>query len=91
MPDIDVVLGADARLFYDSVATSVEREQIDAIITRICAAPDVDHETRFPFHSVPRRENGMIYNDGRYWIIYDVVNAWTIEIIGIGTVAEPKS
>lgn len=90
MPDIDAVLGADARRFRDDVATAAEREQIDAIITRICASPDVDYETRFPFSPIPRRSNGMIYNDGRFWIIYDMLNAWTIEILGIGTVGTPQ-
>ncbi|HYM15886.1 MAG TPA: hypothetical protein VEZ14_10020 [Dehalococcoidia bacterium] len=87
MPDVDALFSADARRFYNLTATPNERTRIDAIITRICASPDVDYETRFPFGSIPRRPDGVIYNDGRFWIIYDVLNAWTIEIIGIGTVA----
>ena len=83
MPDVDVLLRPEARFFYHEVATPVERQTIDSIIAVICANPGVDEAIRF---STARGET--LYNDATFWILYRALNSWTIEILGIGTVAD---
>jgi len=90
MPDIDAVFQDAPRDFYDHVATSEERRQLDAIIVRLCAQPALDGETRFRFGLGDDEPEGRMYNDGRYWIIYHMINDWTLEILGIGTVGTPE-
>ena len=83
MPDVDVLLRPEARSFYHEVATPVERQTIDSILTVICANPAVDEAIRF---STTRGDT--LYNDGTFWILYRALNNWTIEILGIGTVRD---
>ncbi|HEY8173595.1 MAG TPA: hypothetical protein VIH21_10965 [Dehalococcoidia bacterium] len=87
MPDIDVVLLEHARRFYDDAATHEEREQINQAIARLCQSPAIDNLLTHPFeaHSA---ETTAIYLDGSTWIIYVMMNAWTIGVIGIGTVED---
>ncbi len=83
MPDVDVLLRPEARFFYHEVATPVERQPIDSIISVIWANPGVDEAIRF---STARGET--LYNDGAFWVLYRALNNWTIEVLGIGTVTD---
>lgn len=83
MPDVDVLLRQEARSFYHEVATPVERQTIDSIISVIRDNPGVDEAVGFSTAS-----GETLYNDGTFWILYRALNNWTIEIIGIGTVAD---
>ena len=49
MADVDAVLLPSARVFYEEIATDVERAHLDDVITLIRLNPDPDGELIFPF------------------------------------------
>jgi|CXWL01.1.fsa_nt_gi hypothetical protein len=80
MADIDVVLQRGAREFYDDVATSAERLLINRALADLCEDPAPDDRTKF---TLPE---SILYTDQRIWILYEMLNAFTISVRGIGTV-----
>ena len=80
MADIDVVLQSGAREFYDDVATATERSLINQALADLSENPSPDGRTK---HRLPA---SMLYRDQRLWILYEMLNAFTISVLGIGTV-----
>ncbi len=80
MPDIDVVLQRGAREFYNNSATSTERLLIDRTLADLCEDPVPDDRTKFQL------SESMLFMDQRIWVLYEMLNAFTISVIGIGTV-----
>jgi hypothetical protein len=83
MPDVDVVFRRTARDFYDNTATAAERLKVNAIIVELCRSPEVDEVRKYRMQS-----GDVLYHDGTFWILYRALNNWTIEVLGIGTVAD---
>lgn len=88
MPSIDVVLQPAARRFADEVASSTERARIKFILDSIAIDPSVDERTKFMLQT---GRDVRMYHDGAYWIIYTMLNDWTMSVIGIGTVLDPSN
>jgi hypothetical protein len=85
MADIDVLFLPEARFFYEEEATAEERLRFNRIIEQLREAPEADDKTRFTLYSgTPER---ILYHDGSLWVIYEMLNAWTLRVIGLGTVA----
>lgn len=80
MVDIDVVLQRGAREFYDEEATSAERLLINRALVDLCEDPKPDDRTKF------RLPESMLSTDQRIWILYVMLNPFTISVRGIGTV-----
>ncbi|TAK67693.1 MAG: hypothetical protein EPO22_02665 [Dehalococcoidia bacterium] len=91
MADIDAVLLHGARLFYEEIATKTERNRIDDIVLVLREHPEIDDELIFPFNLGLPGVDGRIYYDGWCWIIYRMLNNWTIAILNIGFEEEPPS
>ena len=91
MPDVDALLSPAARYFVDEVATPAERQRIEEIIDTICYAPASDDVLRFPIDVGTGPSGGILYHDGRFWLLYRMTNAWTLEVIGMGTVEDVTS
>ncbi len=66
---------------YDA-ASAGEQDELDRIITNICADPRVDDEVKFVFPVPPVMLT--IYSDMRFWVVYHQLNNWTISIVNIG-------
>ena len=84
MADVDAVLLPFARVFYEEIATDLERAHLDDVITLIRLNPDPDGELIFPFDLGLRDTSGMIYYDGWVWVIFRRLNNWTLAILNIG-------
>jgi hypothetical protein len=81
--DVDAVLQPSARTFYEEIATDAERAHIDDAIALIRLDHLPDNELKFPFNAgLPTA--AYIYYDGLIWIIYRLLNNWTISILNIG-------
>ena len=83
MADVDVLIHPPARRFYEEELTRPEQRQVDDIITLITLTPELDGELIFPF-AMPDGEPGRIYYDGWFWVIFRMLNAWTVSIYNIG-------
>lgn len=84
MPDIDVLLQTPARLFYEEIATRRERGRLDDIIHLLRMDPGVDDDLRFHYDLGERVPGGRIFYDGEFWVVYHMLNNWTISILNIG-------
>jgi hypothetical protein len=84
MPDIDVLLQAPARQFYEEIATPTERARLDDIIYLLRLDPGVDGELRFTYDLEAPEAGGRIFYDGFFWLVYRMLNNWTMSILNIG-------
>ena len=91
MADIDAVLQRGAREFYKEITTQAERNRIDAIILLLRESPAIDDELKFGFDLGLPGVEGVIYYDDRCWVIYRMLNNWTIAVLNIGFEEEPPS
>ena len=82
MSDVDAVLFPEARDVYEQQSVT-DQAEIDAVILRICADPATDDVVTFKFEQLPFY-SAFLYNDGRWWCVYQFMNNWTIEIWNIG-------
>lgn len=76
----DVIFDAPARRFLYRIATSAERSAILLIVDELAAAPEPDERRRFRTN-----QGDLLFHDGRFWILYDVVDELLIAVKGIGT------
>lgn len=91
MADIDAVLLRGARLFYEEIATKTERNRIDDIILLLRQRPEIDEQLKFHYDLGLPGVEGRIYYDDWCWIIYRLLNNWTLAILNIGFEEEPPS
>jgi hypothetical protein len=80
MAERDVVFDAPARRFLYRTATSAERSAILRIIDELADAPEPDERRKFD-----TRQGDLLFHDGRFLVLYEVVNDFLIAIRGIGT------
>jgi hypothetical protein len=86
MADVDRVFRSGARYFYNEIATATERSRINAILDWIAANPQPDDRLTFALSSPG--EYGVLYHDSHVWIMYRMLNDWTLSVMGIGTVED---
>ncbi len=77
MADRDAILLRPAREFYDSCPPDVQRE-LSLVIDDLCDNPAPDYVLRFILDAPP--EFPLFYRDEQFVVVYEEVNAWTIEI-----------
>jgi hypothetical protein len=81
MAERDVVLEQPARQFLFDVATPGERSFLLRIIRELQEHPEPDDHRKFPMAS----QSLLLFHDGHFWIVYEILNDFTISILGIGT------
>lgn len=81
MPDVDAILEAPARRFYDSIKVTTERRNLDFVILKLCETPEVDDDLKSVIPFGNRRVN--VLADGKFVILYEYLNNWTISVIAI--------
>jgi len=81
MPDLDAFLLPTARRFYNSV-TKADQEELDGILYTLRIDPYVDDVTKFSVSDPPA--NPVLYTGGRFYVVYDFENAYTLAIWDIG-------
>jgi hypothetical protein len=80
MADRDAILLEPARDFYNR-CSSQEQQRLDRVLDDICDSPEPDYVLRFLLDAPP--DFPFYYRDDEYVIVYEEVNAWTIEVWGI--------
>lgn len=81
MPDLDAFYLRAARDFYNR-GSDDEKREIGQIVYGIRANPYVDNVIKFAFPFPPAEP--VLYADGRFYVVYDYENNWTLAIWDIG-------
>ncbi len=81
MPDVDAVLEAPARRFYDSIARPADKHDLDAVIRSICEDPSTNGGLKFAIPSSDKVTT--VFADGKFVVLFEHLNNWTISIVNI--------
>ena len=76
-----IQLESAARIFFEQMATVGEQIRLGEILRGLTYEPEVDYELKHPFNSPP---NSVIYYDGEFWIIYEILGRHSILALNIG-------
>lgn len=60
--------------------TSKERTDVEKIIRELAASPEANERQKFRLTS-----GDFLFSDRQYWVLYAILNEYTIAIMGVGT------
>src|SRR5262245_14682628 len=73
-----------ARRFFEEIATRDEQVRIGEILRELTYEPYVDDDIKFPFRPRGTDIDLVLYYDGEFWIIYEILGSTSILVRNIG-------